>query len=105
MMLTLALLALLQDSDRIQALEKELREMGAKAVVESDGRLVSISLYLKVDAHAKDYKLNSRIDDAWVSKLAGLPDLRSLDLENTGLRGPGLRAVGTLKTLEALNLT
>jgi Leucine-rich repeat (LRR) protein len=101
-MTLLLAIALLQD---VRALEKELRDMGAKAVVEPDGRLTSISLYMKVDAHAKDYKLNSKVGDEWVSKLAGLPDLRSLDLENTELRGPGLKAVGTLKTLERLNLT
>lgn len=99
MLLLLALLT--QDVD---ALLKELAAIGAKGVVE-DGRLVSVSLYMKVDAHAKDYKLNDKIGDAWVEKLAGLPHLRSLDLENTDVRGPALKTVGTLKTLESLNLT
>jgi len=101
--MTMLLAALLAQD--VVALAKEIRDMGAKAVVEPDGRLSSISLYMKVDAHAKDYALNAKIGDEWVSKLAGLPDLRSLDLENTDLRGPGLKAVGTLKTLERLNLT
>lgn len=107
---------------RISGLEKELAELGGKAEVEPGGpawlrercgpeplrlfdRLVGVSLYMKVDAHAKDYRLNVRIDDAWVERLAGLPDLRRLDLENTNLRGPALKAVGTLRGLESLNLT
>lgn len=107
---------------RIAALTKELAGMGAKGVVEPAGpawlrervgaepmrvfdRLSSVSLYLKVDAHAKDYQLNAKIGDAWVERLAGLPGLRALDLENTDVRGPGLAAVGTLGSLESLNLT
>ncbi len=107
---------------RIGGLAKELAELGAKAEVEPGGpawlrglcgaeplrlfdRLVGVSLYMNVNAHAKDYRLNVRIDDAWVERLAGLPDLRRLDLENTNVRGPALKAVGTLRQLESLNLT
>ncbi len=107
---------------RLDALQKELAEMGAKAVVEPGGpawlrervgaepmrlfdRLAGLSLYMNVDAHAKDYKLNAKIGDAWVQRLAGLPGLRALNLENTDVRGPGLAAVGTLTSLESLNLT
>lgn len=107
---------------RTSALARELAERGARAVVQPGGpawlrervgdgplrlfdRLTEVSLYMRVDAHAEDYKLNAAIRDAWLERLAELPDLRRLDLENTDVRGPGLKAVGTLAGLEALNLT
>jgi len=107
---------------RVAALVKEVADLGARATLEAGGpawmrdlvgtesmkvfdRLVGISLYLNVNAHAKDYKLNAKIGDDWVDRIAGLPHLRSVDLENTNVKGPGLKAVGTLKTVESINLT
>jgi hypothetical protein len=48
---------------------------------------------------------NKQITDAWLKCLAGLPDLRNLDIANTMVKGPGLHHVGTLNNLETLNLT
>jgi hypothetical protein len=106
----------------VAALVKELSAAGAKTTLEPGGpawlrealgaasmspfeRLVGLSLYMKVDAHAKDYKLNVEFGDEWLERLKGLPHLRTLDLENTNVRGPGLVFVGKLRTLESLNLT
>jgi hypothetical protein len=107
---------------RVAGLAKDVTDLGGKATLEPGGpawmrevtgdgpmelftRLVGVNLYANVNAHAKDYKLNTRINDGWVDRVAGLPDLRALDLENTDVKGPGLRPVGTLRTLESLNLT
>ncbi|HVR87265.1 MAG TPA: hypothetical protein VMU54_23275, partial [Planctomycetota bacterium] len=81
---------------RVAALVKEVAELGGKTTLEAGGptwmrdvagsesmrvfdRLVGLSLYMNVNAHAKDYKLNSKISDEWVDRLAGLPHLRSVD--------------------------
>ncbi|RPH38816.1 MAG: hypothetical protein EHM91_13290, partial [Planctomycetota bacterium] len=107
---------------KVGALVKEMSAAGAKTTLEPGGpawlreaagvaamapfeRLVGLSLYLNVNAHSKDYKLNSKFGDEWLERLSGLPHLRSLDLENTDVRGPGLAFVGNLRTLESLNLT
>lgn len=107
---------------RTSRLVAEVKELGGKTTLEAGGpawmreaagdgsmsvfeRLVGLSLYQGVNAHAKDYKLNSRIADEWMDRLSGLPHLRTLDLENTDLKGPGLRPVGALTSLESLNLT
>ena len=107
---------------KVAALVKELSAAGAKTTLEPGGpdwmrttagaaamtpfeRLVGLSLYMNVNAHAKDYKLNASFGDGWLERLNGLPHLRSLDLENTDVKGPGLVFVGTLQPLERLNLT
>jgi hypothetical protein len=48
---------------------------------------------------------NERITDDWLERLRGLPDVRSLDVSVTVVKGPGLKHIGTLKSLESLNLT
>src|SRR5438128_1216477 len=48
---------------------------------------------------------NQQITDAWLERIAGLPDLRSLDVSITVIKGPGLKHIATLKNLESLNLT
>lgn len=68
-------------------------------------RLTSIDLNDRQNPHDKNYKRNETLVDAWLDRLAGLPDLVSLDLANTSMQGPGLKVVGTLKSLESLNLT
>ena len=68
-------------------------------------RLVVLGLNDKTNPHFKGYKLNTKVDDSWLERVAGLPDLRSLDVANADVRGPGLRHVGTLRTLESVNLT
>jgi hypothetical protein len=107
---------------RVAAIVRDVEAIGGKTTLEAGGpawlrnavgtdamklfdRLVAVSLYLNVNAHAKDYKLNTKIGDDWVDRLAGLPHLQNLNLENTNVKGPGMRVVGTLKTLEAINLT
>ena len=47
----------------------------------------------------------ARVNDAWLERIAGLPDLRRLDVANADIRGPGLKHLGTLPSLESLNLT
>lgn len=107
---------------KVTDLAKEVTELGGLVKVEGGGpawlraaagddamrvfdRLVTLGMNDKTNPHFKDYKLNTRVNDAWLEKLAGLPDLRSLDIANMDVRGPGLSAVGTLRTLESLNLT
>jgi hypothetical protein len=107
---------------KASVLAKEAVDLGGKATFERGGpawmrdlagdppmevfdRLVGVSLSGGVNAHAKDYKLNTRVTDDWTSRLSGFPELRVLNLENTDVRGPGLRPVGTLLSLESLNLT
>lgn len=68
-------------------------------------RLTAIDLYDRQNPHDKSYKRNESLVDAWLDRLADLPDLVSLDLANTSMSGPGLKVVGTLKNLERLNLT
>nr|AEH26502.1 leucine-rich repeat domain protein [uncultured Acidobacteria bacterium A11] len=68
-------------------------------------RLTAIDLNDRQSPHDKSYKRNDTLVDAWLDRLADLPDLISLDLANTGVAGPGLKVVGTLKNLERLNLT
>src|SRR5262249_35532657 len=48
---------------------------------------------------------NERITDDWLTRIDGLPDLRTLDISITVVKGPGLKYVGTCKNLEALNIT
>ena len=68
-------------------------------------KLTSIDLYDRQNPHDKSYKRNERLVDGWLDRLADLPDLVSLDLANTSMKGPGLKVLGTLKNLERLNLT
>jgi hypothetical protein len=107
---------------RVSDLGKDVTELGGLVVVEGGGpawmrslagdpamqvfdRLVTLSLNDKTNPHFKDYKLNTRVNDAWMERLSGLPDLRALDVANMDVRGPGLRAAGTLRSLESINLT
>ena len=117
-----AIVAAADEHRKAAVLAKEAADLGGKATWEPGGpawmrelagdpamavfdRLVGVSLSGGVNAHAKDYKLNTRVGDDWTARLAGFPGLRTLNLENTDLRGPGLRPVGTLVSLESLNLT
>ncbi len=68
-------------------------------------RITSVNLFDGQNPHDKSYKRNETLVDAWLDRLTDLPDLVSLDLANTGVQGPGLKVVGTLKNLERLNLT
>ena len=77
----------------------------ADSVVKRFGGLLAVDLNDRQSPHDKTYKRNEALVDAWLDRLAGLPDLVSLDLANTGMQGPGLKVVGTLKNLERLNLT
>jgi Leucine-rich repeat (LRR) protein len=107
---------------RLSDLGKEVTELGGLVTLEPGGpawmrslagdpamqlfdRLVTVSMNDKTNPHFKDYKLNPRVNDAWVERVAGLPDLRTLDIANMDVRGPGLRAAGTLRSLESINLT
>jgi hypothetical protein len=48
---------------------------------------------------------NDKIDDEWLAELDGMHTLRRLRLGNTGVKGPGLRHVGTLANLRDLSLS
>lgn len=82
-----------------------LRERVGDAAMKPFDRLVKIDLNDRSNPHAKDYRLNTAVNDAWLEKLAGFVDVRSLDLANADVKGPGLKHVGTLRSLESLNLT
>ncbi|HVE40055.1 MAG TPA: hypothetical protein VNM14_09225 [Planctomycetota bacterium] len=107
---------------KIEALRKDVGPLGGLVTLEPGGpawmrsaagdapmrlfeRLVLVSLNDKTNPHFKDYKLNTAVNDAWLERIAGLPDLRSLDVANADIRGPGLRHAGTLRSLESINLT
>ncbi len=107
---------------RTDALSKEVAALGGLVTVEPGGpawmrtaagdppmrlfdRLVVVGLNDKTNPHFKDYKLNAAVNDAWLERISGLPDLRSLDVANADVRGPGLRHAGTLRSLESINLT
>jgi hypothetical protein len=53
----------------------------------------------------KSGRMNDQVTDKWLERIAGLPDVRSLNLQSAAIQGPGLRYVGTLKSLDTLNLT
>lgn len=48
---------------------------------------------------------NDMIDDEWLANLDGIHTLRRVWLANTGVKGPGLRHVGTLGNLRELSLS
>jgi hypothetical protein len=48
---------------------------------------------------------NDAVDDDWLASLEGIQTLRRLWLANTGVKGPGLRHVGTLGNLRELSLS
>lgn len=48
---------------------------------------------------------NDAVDDDWLANLEGIHTLRRLWLANTGVKGPGLRHVGTLGNLRGLSLS
>jgi hypothetical protein len=48
---------------------------------------------------------NDAVDDDWLANLEGIHTLRRLWLANTGVKGPGLRHVGTLGNLRQLSLS
>ncbi len=68
-------------------------------------RLTGIDINDRQSPHDKTYKRNDNITDDWLSLLKFTPDLTTLDIANTGIKGPGLKEVGKLKNLETLNLT
>ncbi|HWE01401.1 MAG TPA: hypothetical protein VG326_03250 [Tepidisphaeraceae bacterium] len=68
-------------------------------------RLTLVDLNERKNPHAKDYKLNTAINDQWLAQLQGLTDIRRLDIANVAIKGPGLKYVGTLTNLESINLT
>jgi hypothetical protein len=103
-------------------LEKDLAALGGQVTWEPGGpawlraaagdpamrpldRLVVVGLNDKTNPHFKGYKLNTQVTDDWLERLAGFPDLRSLDIANADVRGPGLRHLGGLRALESINLT
>jgi hypothetical protein len=107
---------------RTETLGKEVAALGGLVTLEPGGpawmrgvagdppmrvfeRLAVVSLNDKTNPHFKDYKLNTRVNDEWLERVSGLPDLRSLDVANADIRGPGLRHAGTLRSLESINLT
>lgn len=82
-----------------------LRDLVGGEALQFLNRLTAIDLYDRQNPHDKSYQRNESLVDAWLDRLADLPDLVSLDLANTSMSGPGLKVVGTLKNLERLNLT
>lgn len=107
---------------RILDLERDVAALGGTVTLEPGGpawmraaagdpamklfdRLTVLGLNDKTNPHFKGYKLNDKVNDEWLERLAGLPDLRSLDIANADVRGPGLCHVGTLHSLESINLT
>ncbi len=68
-------------------------------------RLTLVDLNERKNPHAKDYKLNTAINDEWLAQLQGLTDIHRLDIANVAIKGPGLKYVGSLTGLESINLT
>lgn len=82
-----------------------LRALAGDDAMAALQEVTELSLADKQDPHSKDFHRNTAIDDAWVERLVGLRSLRRLDLGTAELHGPGLKAIGTLTSLEVLNLT
>jgi hypothetical protein len=82
-----------------------LRDLVGDDAVRVLDRLTAIDVYDRQNPHDKTYRRNETLVDDWLENLAGLPDLVALDLANTNVKGPGLKVVGTLRSLERLNLT
>lgn len=123
---TLALLpeleAIAAQRARMQALQKQLDEFKGAVKTEPAGpawlrelvgdepmvvfdRLTGVDLADRRNPHSKDYKLNDKINDEWLARLVAFPELKTLDVANTSIQGPGLKHVAQLTNLESLNLT
>jgi Leucine-rich repeat (LRR) protein len=53
----------------------------------------------------KSGRRNTKVTDEWLKNLAGLPDLKKLDIHAADVHGTGLDHIATLETLQSLNLT
>jgi hypothetical protein len=53
----------------------------------------------------KSGRHNTKVTDEWLKSLAGLPDLKKLDIHAADVHGPGLEHISTLEALESLNRT
>ena len=82
-----------------------LRDIVGDEAMRVFDRLTGVDLNDRQSPHDKTYKRNENLNDEWLGILKDLPDLTSLDIANTGMKGTGLEVVGTLKNLESLNLT
>ena len=82
-----------------------LRDLVGDEAMHRFDRLTAIDLNDRQNPHDKTYQRNETLTDGWLTNLFNLPDLIVLDLSNTGVKGPGLKSVGALKSLERLNLT
>lgn len=82
-----------------------LRALVGDDAMHAFDRLTGISLYDGGNPHDKSYQRNESLNDVWLINVDSLPDLTTLDLANTSVKGPGLHIVATLKNLEQLNLT
>jgi len=82
-----------------------LRDIVGDESMHAFDRLTGIDINDRQSPHDKTYKRNDNITDDWLTLLKFTPDLTTLDIANTGIKGPGLKEVGKLKNLETLNLT
>jgi hypothetical protein len=108
---------------RVRFLRGEIKRLKGKAVTEPGGpawlrplvgpeemgvftRLTEIDLNEHTDGHAakKPRPKGEAVTDEWLRHLAGLPDLRRLELSGTAVSDVGLAALRDLKNLEWLNV-
>ena len=107
---------------RTQQLMKDVADVGGKTTLAAGGpdwlrkaagdealeifsSVVSVDLYDGNNPLKGKGGVNSRVNDAWLAKLAGCDTIASLNLANCDVHGAGLQQVATITKLETLNLT
>ena len=103
-------------------LEAEIQELGGKLICTPNGPqwlslatadtgMALFDVPAAIDLYNGNNPLkgqggrNERVTDDWLKRLVGMTTLRRLDLANCAVKGDGLRHVGTLTSLQELNLT
>ncbi len=85
---------------------KWLREITGDDALTMFARIVEIDLNERTDGHKEPVpkRLDDRVTDDWLKKLAGQTELRNLQLSGTAVTGKGLVHLKDLKNLERLNV-
>ena len=83
-----------------------LREITGDEALPMFARIVEIDLNERTDGHKEPTpkKLEDRVTDGWLKKLAGQTELRNLQLSGTAVTGKGLVHLKDLTNLERLNV-
>ncbi|GEM_PF-376620 len=111
-----------EDSKRFLVLKKDVEEIGGtvmfdlagpnqlrKAVGHEAMTLFDIPVFINLNDGVNPGKgkgtINKKVNDAWISKIAGFKTIRRLDLSNCEVHLEAMKQVATLTGLETLSLT